>query len=312
MEKIYDVIIIGAGPSGLYNSIILKKGTPLQTVSEDLDVMVIEASSIPGGIARSAFIQLTKSWAFSGTTLVDSFYQEAKSVGVNFKFNEIISNIYKDQNENFILEGKTKIYRAKYVVVATGIMTYPDFLLDPKKTNIALHTSEELIKEIKIEYSWKKILIVGNNEKSVSLLQSELADNFEAVDIYLMEKDICFIDIKKTIGVDLYDKYDGILFDYSSYKINNGTTGFLKTLGVEMKNGYVVTNSLGETNIKNLYAIGTSTTPVSGILAATYTAEVAGFAIGRQIDKKTKSDPSGRFPYLPKEIFWEYVEKRYK
>ena len=107
------------------------------------------------------------------------------------------------------------------------------------------------------------------------------------------------------IPSELYEKYDGIIFDYNSYKLRNGSTHFLDNLSVKKINGYLVTNDFGETDIKNLYAVGTVTTPTSGVMAAIYSAQIVAFTIGRQLCKTTKADESGRFPFFPREDFWE-------
>lgn len=289
----------------------LKKSTPLQTVGENIDVLVIDSSKIHGGIAKSAFIQLSKSWAFSGTTLIDSFYQECVEVGVEFSFNNLVTSIFKKSNGLFEVTSTNEIYEAEYVVIATGIMNYSDFMLSPQKTNIALHTSQELIKEINCEYGWKSILVVGNYLESINRLKKEIENNFELVKTFKTKNNMLIKDLKLELG-SIYDSFDGILFDYNSYKIQNGTTDIIKKLNLDLENGYIKTNKVGKTKMNKLYAVGTVATPVSGILAATYTAELAAFAIGRQIVKYPISDSSGRFPFLPKEEFWEIVKNRYE
>ncbi|EGQ3421720.1 hypothetical protein G0U11_002367 [Staphylococcus pseudintermedius] len=65
----YDVIIIGAGPAGIYSSIILKRGIPTQNVEENISVGIIEKGLI-GGFTRYAHIQISKQWSFSGSNLI--------------------------------------------------------------------------------------------------------------------------------------------------------------------------------------------------------------------------------------------------
>ncbi|MGM8139331.1 hypothetical protein [Enterococcus italicus] len=59
----YDVIFVGGGPAGLYGSLIVQKGTPVQRVSENFKVKVIESGNTVGGITKYAFIQISKGWA---------------------------------------------------------------------------------------------------------------------------------------------------------------------------------------------------------------------------------------------------------
>jgi hypothetical protein len=59
------------------------------------------------------------------------------------------------------------------------------------------------------------------------------------------------------------------------------------------------------TKIENLYAAGSVSTILSGIPAAIYSAQNVAFAVGRKLNPKTKADPSGRFPFYPRDEFWE-------
>lgn len=111
-------------------------------------------------------------------------------------------------------------------------------------------------------------------------------------------------DINFGIPKNIYDSSDGIVFDYNSYKILNGTTAFLSGLNINSINGYLISNKFGETNIPNLYAAGTVTTPMSGVPAAISSAQIVAFDIGRKINISTKADPSGRFPFFPREEYW--------
>ena len=306
---IYEVLIVGAGPSGLYASLIIQKATPVQNVSEDFKIKIIENSTYPGGLTKFGFIQITKKWAFHGKNLVGSLYSECLEAGIEFGFNEKVIQIEK-LNPFFEITTTRNSYQAKYVIIATGIMTYPDVLFHPEKTNIGLHTPKEMAKEFIQNYAWKSVLVVGNHEKSIMDLSNKLSIYFDKVGNYIID-DATSTDTGCGIPNDLYNKYDGIVFDYNSYKLRNGTTSFLSNLQLNMKNGYLVTNEFGETNIKNLFAVGTVTTPTSGVMAAIYSAQIGAFTIGRQLRKTTKADSSGRFPFFPKEIFWgESYQKR--
>lgn len=301
---IYDVLTIGAGPSGLYSSLIIKKGTPVQSVSEDFAIKVIEASTHPGGLTKFGFIQITKKWAFHGKNLVGSLYQECVESGIEFSFNERVIQITKSE-ECFKIQTNKNIYCAKYVIIATGIMTYPDVMFHPEKTNIGLHTPKEMAKEFIENYGWKSVLIAGNHAGAVNDLKNKLNLYFEDIDSYVIGDDANPDDINFGILPEIYDKYDGIIFDYNSYKLKNGTTKFLNNMSLKKENGYLITDDFGETNIDNLYAVGTVTTPTSGVMAAIYSAQIVAFTIGRQLCKTTKADESGRFPFFPREDFWE-------
>lgn len=301
----YDVIFVGGGPAGLYGSLIVQKGTPVQRVSENFKVKVIESGNTVGGITKYAFIQISKGWAFSGKSLISTLYEEAKRVGVEFSLNEVVLRIDKNlDNEVFTIYTNKDIYESKIVVLATGIMTFPDAMSKPEKFTVGLHTPEEMINEFTKEYNWKSILVAGNHQGSIEELAINLESGFDSVGTYLIPEKSTIDSEQYGIPKELATKYDGVVFDYGSYKLINGTTQFLKNLNLNMYNGYIVTDAFEMTNIENLYAIGSMTTVLSGVPAAIYSAQIAAIDIGRKLNLETKADSSGRFPFVPREQFW--------
>ncbi len=91
---IYDVLIIGSGPAGIYTSIILKRGIPTQNAEENIKVGVLEKDII-GGLTRYAHIQISKKWSFSGSNLMRNLYEEAKSLNVSFYTGEKVIKIIR-------------------------------------------------------------------------------------------------------------------------------------------------------------------------------------------------------------------------
>ena len=306
MNTKYDVVIIGAGPAGLHTSIILKKGTPMQVPNEPIKVAVVEAAKI-GGLTQYAFIQITKKWAFSGNTLINTLYNEAVEGKVDFFKKTVVRKIKREKNGYFQLITNKETITAKYVVIATGILTFPTVLDTPKKTNIGLHTPEEMAKEVSNDYGWKNILVVGSNEHSIKNLSNRLKAlkifnqvDYEALSSQMTIEDRCYGLSKEKINA-----YDGILFDYNSYKLQNGSTYFLHDLNILQKNGFIKTNKFGETIVPGLFAVGSVTKPISGVPQAIYSGQVTGLYIGHLLEKTTIADPSGRFPFLPREENWK-------
>jgi thioredoxin reductase len=307
MKKIYDVVVVGAGPAGLYSSIILKKGTPMQVPSEPIKVAVTEATKI-GGLTQYAFIQITKKWAFSGRNLIATLYSEAMEAGVDFYKNFFVKKIYKRKDGYFCVESSDRTLISKFVIVATGILTFPNILDNPSKTNIGLHTPEEMTREIVNDYHWKSVLIVGTNKMSVKTLAHKINNlgEFKKIDYYVSNLSTTMLEKNYGInGVDIAN-YDGLLFDYNSYKLNNGSTYFLKDLDIVQENGYIVTNNFGETAVSGLFAVGSVTMPTSGVPQAIYSAQITGLYVGHLLEKTTIADYSGRFPFFPREENWKY------
>lgn len=305
--KKYDVFIIGAGVSGIYTSIILKKGTPMQVPSEPISVAVAEATKI-GGLTQYAFIQITKRWAFSGGTLINTLFSEAHKAGVDFLEDSGVIEIRKLSDGSFKIITTNCVFIAKYVVVATGIMTFPNILDNSQKYTIGLHTPEEMIKEIENDFGWRRVLVVGNYESSVKRLKDDIkiSSKFDMVDNYIVDSSVDFRSNNYGLPQNLIDTYDGILFDYNSYKLQNGTTNFLRELGILQENGFINTNDFGESRVSGLFAVGSVTMPISGVPEAIYSGQITGLYIGHLLERTTIADPSGRFPFLPREDNWQY------
>lgn len=72
-----------------------------------------------------------------------------------------------------------------------------------------------------------------------------------------------------------------------------------------MGNGYIHTTPFGQTSCQYIYAAGNVTNVISGVLTAISSALVASLSVGRLLNATTIADPSGRFPWFPREVNWE-------
>ena len=111
MEKIYDVVIIGAGPSGIGAAIALKK--------EGFDIALIEMS-MPGGKINIAprVDNYPGQKEIPGPDLAMIFYQRILDNELNFIGDEIIS--LDKEGDIFVSIGKNNTYKSKAVYVASG------------------------------------------------------------------------------------------------------------------------------------------------------------------------------------------------
>lgn len=294
--KKFDVVIIGAGPAGLYASIVLKRGIPTQNIAEDISVCIIEQGDL-GGLTKYAFITISKKWGFSGGKLVRTFAEETKELGTVINEHERVEEV-TPHGEGMKIVTNKDTYWSKYVILANGIIADPD-ILQEDNIEIGLHSSKFMLEDI-IEAKAEKVLLVGPDMGSLNNLKN---------DIYSQSKDSNFsIDCKvmdeETVRKKRLD-YDLILVDYNSYKVLNNSTDSIKIENLEKSKGFTLTNEFGETNIKNLYAVGTTANIISGVLISLSSALITALYIGRKLNKKTISEPSGRFPWFPRESSWE-------
>ena len=106
----YDIIIIGAGPSGLTAGIYSARAGK--------SVLILEGDAIGGQIASSPLVENYPSQAqISGSDLVDKMYEQAESCGCDFEF-EKVTNIEKGPILKVTTEYNT--YECYAVIIATG------------------------------------------------------------------------------------------------------------------------------------------------------------------------------------------------
>lgn len=111
MEKEFDVVVIGAGPSGIGCAIALKK--------EGYNVALIEMG-MPGGKINIAprVDNYPGQKEIPGPDLAMIFYQRILDNELNFIGDEIIS--LDKEGDTFISTGKNGVYKSKAVYIASG------------------------------------------------------------------------------------------------------------------------------------------------------------------------------------------------
>lgn len=111
-DRIYDLIIIGAGPAGLSAAIYAGRAT--------LDTLVLEADTVGGQVTTTAMVyNYPATPAIDGTKLMHQMQQQTQDFGVAIK---------KDRIVKFDLDGDVKIltgesghqYQTRSVIIATG------------------------------------------------------------------------------------------------------------------------------------------------------------------------------------------------
>lgn len=111
MNKVFDCVIIGAGPSGI--------GCALELKEQGFDVVLIE-KSMPGGKINIAprVDNYPGQHEIPGPDLAMIFYQRILDNNLNFVGDEIVS--LTKEGETFISKGKNDTYLSKTVYIASG------------------------------------------------------------------------------------------------------------------------------------------------------------------------------------------------
>ncbi len=126
MDKIYDLIIIGAGPAGLAAGLYAGRGR--------LDTLIIEKTKVGGQIVITAEIENYPGGMpeDSGASLIDRMSAQADHFGVKREFDTIVDvELVGDVKR---LKGLKGDYFAKSIIVATG--AHPKTIGCPGETEL--------------------------------------------------------------------------------------------------------------------------------------------------------------------------------
>ena len=256
--EVKDLIIIGAGPSGVSAAIYAKRA--------NLDFIIFEKFAIGGQVINAFEIENYPGFnKIFGSDLAINFMNNLTALNVEVKYEEVVS---LEKNEDiFILKTSLdNVYYAKNVILALGS--------NPRKLN--LPNEDQFTKEILVYGGGnsaisealfltnivKKLTIVSrSNLRADKSLVEELSSkqNVDVLENKLV--DSLIIDNNEIKGVKLKDKFNNEItfLNVEGIFVYIGaipSTSFLTNLGILNKEGYVEVNNHFETKINNLYAIG--------------------------------------------------------
>ena len=116
----YDVIILGSGPAGLTAA--------LYAARANKKTIVLGGDRLGGQMAGIAALENYPGWAGSGSELAEFMKNQAETFGATVEFVSV-TNVVKNENNEFIVTANNKEYIGKTVIVATGA--------SPRKLEIA-------------------------------------------------------------------------------------------------------------------------------------------------------------------------------
>ncbi|WP_027725702.1 thioredoxin-disulfide reductase [Tuberibacillus calidus] len=274
-DKIYDVIIAGAGPAGLTAAVYASRA--------NLDTLMIERG-IPGGqMANTEDVENYPGFeSILGPELSDKMFQHAKKFGAEYAYGDIKE--IKDGPEYKTVIAGDKEYKAYAVIVATGA--------EYKKLGVP---GEEELGGRGVSYcavcdgaffKGKELIVVGGGDSAVEegvyltkfaskvtivhrrdqlraqpILQERAFKN-EKVDFIWNHtvKEIHEVDgkvgkvtlVNTKDGTEQEKAVDGVFIYIGMLPLNQS----VKNLGITNENGYIVTNEQMETKIPGIFAAG--------------------------------------------------------
>lgn len=274
-EKIYDVIIIGAGPAGMTAAVYTSRA--------NLSTLMIERG-IPGGqMANTEDVENYPGFeSILGPELSNKMFEHAKKFGAEYAFGDIKEVI--DGKEYKVVKAGSKEYKARAVIIAAGAeykkigvpgekelggrgVSYCavcDGAFFKGKELVVVGGGDSAVEEgVYLTRFASKVTIVHRRDKlrAQSILQARAFDN-EKVD-FLWNKTVKEIHEEngKVGNVTLVDtvtgeesefKTDGVFIYIGMLPLSKP----FENLGITNEEGYIETNDRMETKVEGIFAAG--------------------------------------------------------
>jgi thioredoxin reductase (NADPH) len=274
-EKIYDVIIIGAGPAGMTAAVYTSRA--------NLSTLMIERG-IPGGqMANTEEVENYPGYDhILGPDLSTKMFDHAKKFGAEYAYGDIKEVI--DGEEYKIVKAGSKEYKARAVIISAGA-EYKKIGIPGEKELGGRGVSYCAVCDGAF-FKEKELLVVGGGDSAVEegvyltrfaskvtivhrrdelraqkILQQRAFDN-EKIDFIwnhtvkeIHEKDgkVGSVTLVSTVdGTEREFKTDGVFVYIGMIPLSKPFEG----LGITNENGYIVTNEKMETSVPGIFAAG--------------------------------------------------------
>ncbi|MGY5388916.1 thioredoxin-disulfide reductase [Bacillus spizizenii] len=274
-EKIYDVIIIGAGPAGMTAAVYTSRA--------NLSTLMIERG-IPGGqMANTEEVENYPGFeSILGPELSNKMFEHAKKFGAEYAYGDIKEVV--DGKEYKVVKAGSKEYKARAVIIAAGAeykkigvpgekelggrgVSYCavcDGAFFKGKELVVVGGGDSAVEEgVYLTRFASKVTIVHRRDKlrAQSILQARAFDN-EKVD-FLWNKTVKEIHEEngKVGNVTLVDtvtgeesefKTDGVFIYIGMLPLSKP----FENLGITNEEGYIETNDRMETKVEGIFAAG--------------------------------------------------------
>ncbi|OEH92249.1 thioredoxin-disulfide reductase [Bacillus solimangrovi] len=274
-EKIYDVIIAGAGPAGMTAAVYTSRA--------NLDTLMIERG-IPGGqMANTEDIENYPGYDnILGPDLSNKMFEHAKKFGAEYAYGDIKEII--DGKEYKIVKAGNKEYKTRTVIITTGAQykkigvpgeeelggrgvsycAVCDGAFFKGKELVVVGGGDSAVEEgVYLTRFASKVTIVHRRDKlrAQKILQKRAFDN-ENID-FIWNHTVKEINDKdgKVDSVTLVDTISGEEQEFKTdgvfiYIGMNPLSGPFQSLGITNEAGYIETDDSMETKVAGIYAAG--------------------------------------------------------
>ncbi|KGX86212.1 thioredoxin-disulfide reductase [Pontibacillus litoralis] len=274
-ERIYDVIIAGAGPAGMTAAVYASRA--------NLDTLMIERG-IPGGqMANTEDVENYPGYDhILGPDLSNKMFEHAKKFGAEYAYGDIKEVI--DGKEYKTIKAGSKEFKARAIIIGTGAQykalgipgeqelggrgvsycAVCDGAFFKNKELVVIGGGDSAVEEgVYLTRFAEKVTIIHRRDqlRAQQILQERAFDN-EKIDFIwnteaktINEKDgkVGSITLMNNQTGEEYDKpVDGVFI----YIGMNPLSGPFQSLGITNEEGYIETNEKMETKVPGIFAAG--------------------------------------------------------
>ena len=266
----YDVVIIGGGIAGVTAAIYLKRANK--------SVVLLELSVIGGQIINASSVENYPGYnEIKGFELGNKFKEQLDNLSIEVKY-EAVKQISGDDN-NFTIVTNTDSYNAKKVIIATGTISRKlDIPDEDKYLGKGLSFCATCDGAF---FKGKDVIVIGGGNAAIddALYLSNMCNK-----VYLMHRRDAFraeemkveslrnkSNVEFILNASIKDIHGSEFVENIDYQQNNEiknlsvqgvfvcigrVPSFNFDEGIELENGFIITNENMETNIEGIYAIG--------------------------------------------------------
>lgn len=274
-DKIYDVIIIGAGPAGMTAALYASRA--------NLSTLMIERG-IPGGqMANTEDIENYPGYdSILGPDLSQKMFDHSKAFGAEYAYGDVQS--ISDEHAYKVVHAHNRDYKARAIILSSGAQykkigvpgeeelggrgvsycAVCDGAFFKGKDLFVIGGGDSAVEEgVFLTRFANKVTIVHRRDelRAQKILQKRAFDNPKIDFIWNHTLEEILEDDGKVGGARLVSTIDGTV---SEHKVDgifiyigmNPITGFVQDLGITNEQGYIVTNEAMETTIPGIFAAG--------------------------------------------------------
>jgi thioredoxin reductase (NADPH) len=274
-EKIYDVIIIGAGPAGMTAAVYTSRA--------NLSTLMLERG-VPGGqMANTEEIENYPGFDhILGPDLSTKMFEHAKKFGAEYAYGDV-TDVIDGESYKTIVVG-TKEYKARAIIITTGAeyrkMGIPgendltgrgvsycavcDGAFFRKKELVVVGGGDSAVEEgaYLTRFADKVTIVHRRDELRAQKILQDRAFANDKIE-FIWNSTVKEVNEKngKVGSVTLVSTVDGSERDFETdgmfvYIGMDPLTAPFKKLGILDENGYIATNEIMETSVPGIYAAG--------------------------------------------------------